>query len=743
MAFDKFLIAPIEDGLRRDVKPWLIPDDAFEELNNAYIFRGRLEKRIGAREAAPFATEPELATRLRMIVGTTDGAGTLAGVVPMGAAGIGAKGQMFSIGAETFTVNDDTPGVQNMLTTSATATVHTFNVTTGAYDIQTSLAATDVYWYPALPVMGFAQYERSEINDEHTYAWDTTFSYRLLVTGWTRIGASAAAPNPDIWTGDDADFFWSENYRGLNDYSYLLFTTNYTNDGVRYYDGANWTLFQPQYAANANEIILGCRLIVSFQNRLLFLNTIEQPAGGAPAANTITNRCRYSRIGSPIAANSWREDLDGEGSFIDAPTREAIVSCAKIKNRLIVFFERSTYELVYTGNQVYPFRWQEINSTLGCESTFSVVPFDKIVLGVGQTGIHACTGAHVERIDSKIPDEVFEIHNHDDGPQRVAGVRDFYNEMVYWAVPRSGTLNKYPNRLLVYNYKNDSWAFWDDSITAFGYHQLEGNMAWQEMDEAWENVNAQWDDANLFDKFNYVIAGNQEGYTFLMDRGSTTNSVSLQITDIYANLAGDVVIESINHNLSPGDWVRIEGTQFSTGFVGLNDNHYQVMAVQDDLFLLAQGPALVGVYEGAGTLTILGKVDIYSKRFNFYSERGLNTNIEKTDFYVDKQQGPAAVPDDHGELTVDYLTGASWLSLRNEGLATGAIVGTSVLEMNSYTPMENTQQRFWHAVYLQAQGESVQLRLYWNDAQMTNSYIPRRHFAISGVLFHASPTQDL
>ncbi len=45
---DKFLIAPLNSGLQTDQKPFLIPDDAFAELNNAYIFRGRVRKRFGA-----------------------------------------------------------------------------------------------------------------------------------------------------------------------------------------------------------------------------------------------------------------------------------------------------------------------------------------------------------------------------------------------------------------------------------------------------------------------------------------------------------------------------------------------------------------------------------------------------------------------------------------------------------------------------------------------------------------------
>lgn len=726
MAFDKFLIAPIGDGIRRDTKPWLIPDEAFETLNNAYNFRGRIKKRVGALNVGEFTDANAVSSRLRIKVGTTNGGGDLAGTVPGGAGGIGAIGQMFSIGTEFFTVYQANG---NMYTNSGTATVYTYNTATGAYDIQTSVAATDVYFYPAKPVMGFVSYEQQEINDEDTYAFDTFFNYKLLATGWERVDGETN-PGDAQWAGTDSEFFWSTTWRGTDDYTYILFTTNYNSaERLRYFDGTNWTSWRPQYASNANETIESCRIIIPFQNRLLLLNTVERNAAGNPF--TYVNRCRYSRIGSPIAANSYREDIGGEGSFIDAPTREAIVSASILKNRLIVFFERSTYELMYTGNQVYPFRWQQINSTLGCESTFSIVNFDKVVLGIGQTGIHACTGANVERIDSKIPDEVFEFHNNDEGVFRVHGIRDYYNEMVYWSVPYKEKHKNYPNRILAYNYSNNTWAFFDDSITAYGYHQTTEDLTWSEIPNQWESYGFEWNDGPIEAKFRLVIAGNQQGYTFVVNGDYSENAIAQQITDIQ-EIASTVIVTSIDHNLSSGDFIRIKNAE---GITNLNDRSFEVRYVSDDEVALDFAPGLTGTYAGGGNIELVSKVDIYTKRFNFYTQEGMNTNIEKTDFLIDKV--------DSGELTIDYLVSSSELSMRDAGIATGSMLGTSELIMDAFTTLEESQKRFWHAVYLQAQGESIQLRIYWTDDQMRDNIIPFLGFELHGIIFHASPTQEL
>lgn len=85
---DRFLIAPYDEGLRQDVKPWLIPDTAFESLRNAYVFRGRVRKRFGSElsgQGAVGAIQQDLFSKLAIPlvataikIGTTDVAGAFA-----------------------------------------------------------------------------------------------------------------------------------------------------------------------------------------------------------------------------------------------------------------------------------------------------------------------------------------------------------------------------------------------------------------------------------------------------------------------------------------------------------------------------------------------------------------------------------------------------------------------------------------------------------------------------------------
>jgi hypothetical protein len=113
MAYDKFLIAPFEEGLRTDLKPWQIPADSFERLNNCYVFRGRIKKRFGSHYTGTGWSSESIASlysRLRILIGTTNaGTGNL-NVSPVPGA-IFKAGQMFSIDNYVYT---SVPGTVNL-----------------------------------------------------------------------------------------------------------------------------------------------------------------------------------------------------------------------------------------------------------------------------------------------------------------------------------------------------------------------------------------------------------------------------------------------------------------------------------------------------------------------------------------------------------------------------------------------------------------------------------------------------
>ncbi len=770
MGYDRFLIAPIRTGMQTNLKPWLIPDDAFQQLNNAYVFRGRVRKRFGSRLMgtgwSSLLTAP-LFSRFRINLGNTTGGGGATGILPVFP--LTQFGQMFSIGNEIFTV--PALGTPVIMLDTGSATTKTLNTTTGAYVFAGVAASTPVWYYPALPVMGLTIYEVGPINNQPTYGFDTRFAYVFAGGFWQQ----SVGP---IWHGTNLNFFWTENWRGITPGSTVLFATNFfvvnyngsgdlADDPIWWFDGTSWTAASGQPGSNPNGFyflpmgaapytgpyVATARLIIAFKNRLLLLNTVENDNSGGLGVNTnYVNRCRYSFNGSPFAQNAWYEpnQKDNSGTdngiaagagFIDATTEEAIISAEFIKDRLIVYFERSTWELAYTGNALLPFVWQKINTELGSEAQQSTVPFDKAVLTIGNTGVHACNGSNVERIDQLIPDEIFEIFDKDIGVQRVAGIRDYATEMVYWSFPSvdQNQAEVYPARVLVYNYREPSWSVNDDCITAFGYFEQQPGQTWASSTTTWDESDFAWAGADTAAQFRQVIAGNQQGYVFIVDPNTSRNAPVMQITNMtYNSSRNTMTLTIIDHTLGAAadddnenaDFVLIENAQGVT-FSGFGI--YKVVAyVNTNQVEVGPVTFFTGTYTGGGTAARVSNIRILSKQWNPYVNKGTNLYLAKIDFGVEKTES--------GQLTVDYYPNDSSYSMVQNGQATGAIMGTSVLETSPYDPtlypFEQEQNRLWHPVYFQTEGECIQIFMYMVDSQMVVPDISLSPFQLEGMVLH-------
>lgn len=734
MAADRFFIAPYDQksGLQTNVKPWLIPDEAFSKLQNAYVFRGRVRKRFGSRW---FMDNP-LLSRFRVPiaggsgVGTTNGSGNATATVPGGA---GAIGQWFSIGTKLFTVNaTGTPA--NLLFATGAATTATFNTSTGVYAFTGAPALMQVYWYPGYPVMGLLTYETAVVDNPITIGFDTTYSY-IYNGGWQLITLGA-----NTWTGTDSDFFWGATYTDATASNTAFFVTNFkTADGIRYYQKSTSTWTQASFNYDGTNTVTTAAIIVVFKNRMLLFNTVEN-------GMSYPNRCRFSRVGNVLDTDSWRQDIPGNGGAIDATTVESVSTVEFIKDRLIVYMTNSTWEIVYNGNQVYPFVWQQINTELGVEATFSVVPFDKVALGFGNLGIMACNGSNVERIDEKIPDQAFDVSNSNNGIYRIYGIRDYFVEQVYWTFPNTtpSSDSYYPNSVLVYNYRTGTWAINDDSITAFGYFYPQTGITWSNTEITWDDP-VPWDSGELQTLFKQVVGGNQQGFTFICDPDQRTNAAVLQITDIDSGV--EPILTIINHNLPLDSYIYIEGATYSDSSNGLNGQIFQVNDVIDeDTIEITPNATFTGTYTGGGLVARVSQIDIWTKEYNFYATEGRNAYISKVDFMVDKTGS--------GQMTVNFYDSSSTEPLLEQGLYEGVVLGTGSLDTFPYTALnaaygvkapinfEANQVRLWHPVFFFAEGEVVQFEITMSDAQMRSVPITQADFQMHALCIFATPTTE-
>ena len=477
----------------------------------------------------------------------------------------------------------------------------------------------------------------------------------------------------------------------------------------------------------ATRFLETAKIILGFRDRLIVLNTIEEESGND---REYQNRARWCQNGDPTdATNGWLDDTPGRGGYIDAPTEEAIITADFVKNRLIVYFERSTWELVYTGDATLPFRWQQINNELGAESTFSIVGFDKMAVGIGNVGIHSCNGINVVRIDEKIPDEVFNIHNDESGTVRVYGVRDYYRELVYWTFPDATGGPTYPNRILVWNYKNSTWAFFRDSFTCFGYFQGESTLTWSELGSrygSWSSWNERWGGARSQSQFLDIITGNQQGFTHIVNTEKTSNERALYITNM---IPASSTLTVINHNLQVGDYIRVSDAE---GITSLNENTYLVASVTDEDNIIID-TTFTGTYTGAGYLTRISNLNITSKQWNPGTPVGQQFRIPFIDFLLDRTS--------EGEVSVDYFIDSTSGTSIQDQITNNVLLGTNAL----YTRPEDNityqpnQVRIWHRYYMQTQGQFIQIKIFLNDDQIRDQSIAESDFSLDGIILYTEP----
>lgn len=746
-------------GLVENREEFILPDDAYPTLVNAYVWRERIKRKLGA----------QILGRLQRNIGTTDAAGNL--VVIISPLPIQTGIASFTVGSNLFNDPGTTlnPGIQTLLTSGpGTATL---DRVTGTLTISGSNALTAVQYFPGLPVMGIRIREQANSSNDQTVFFDQNYAY--IFNGTTMQfqefipGTTWNAAGLDV---KGTDFFWSTNYWTSDAIitSPPAYKTAFTTTGLKLFwvtngsgesgvnadppritDGTTWLDFYHDTAPAINSpwaqidatptYLTNFLAMLPFRGRLVTFNTWEGP----DAANSLnySNRIRWSTIGNPFiaytnvapAAGSWRDDIRGQGGFLDVPTSEDIISVGFVRDNLVIYCERSTWQLRYTGRSIAPFQIERVNSELGAESTFSTVQFDTSLLGIGDKGIVECDSYKAERIDIKIPDFVDQFNTLNRGVERVQGIRDFQNRLAYWTVPlvqfypNVGNTNWiFPTARLLYNYENDSWAIFNDSLTALGTFQLQTSPTWLQITQTWIEYEKNWLDDDVADFI--IVGGNQQGFVHKLDQ-LTVNDPTLFISNIVST-ASPTVITSPNHNMQSGFVISISGIPAATPGSDLNGGIYAIDVINQNTFsLLAFNittnefsiavTSTPGTYVGGGLIKIRENFSIVSKKFNFLDE-GQNIQLGYLDILMAAVAG--------GEISLKVYLNYDDVTSSNTG-PNNQIEGLSPpvpdTFFNSIIPtspssfaVANEGTKFWQRVICPTRANFLTLKYTFSNLQM-------------------------
>lgn len=239
---EKLIIGPINKGLRTDREPFVIDNDSFPTLINAYQWRGRVKRKRGTsllNRLQRFFNSTVVTYNTGSTTITLDGGGngniitgfSLNGLSPNANVVPGSVILVASGGPTTFT----DPTKDGFLTPTGTGGANTINYATGAILIPSqagnTVTATFSY-FPTLPVMGLEDLILTATQFPGTLAFDTKFSYNVLTaspytiydvsfyknptTDPTNLPGYIAKANwtPLNWNGQDYQQFYTTNYQG-------------------------------------------------------------------------------------------------------------------------------------------------------------------------------------------------------------------------------------------------------------------------------------------------------------------------------------------------------------------------------------------------------------------------------------------------------------------------------------------------------------------------------------------------
>ncbi len=600
---------------------------------------------------------------------------------------------------------------------------------------------------------------------------------------------------------------------------YLTTRSDPTIDCIRWYDGdptnqsavapdftpgLGWVNFMPPLSfqdysiANvpaAQYYLVGARMIVPFKDRLLFIGPVIQSSTGSPiylqdtviysqngtvyytasfvsssrAGDVLLPTTQFNAILVPenqtASPSAWFEDVTGFGGFVSAGVDQPAITTASNEDVLMIGFDPNLQtKLIYSGNDIVPFSFYQVNSEYGSSSTFSSINLDKGVFTIGNRGIVISSQDQVARIDLEIPDQIFQFNLLNNGNERVTSQRDYINEWIYFTylsneLAQDNELEvKFPNQTLFYNYRDASWGIFNESYTHYGQYIVQTGLTWATIGKVyprWKDWNDPWDNSASTAAQPDIIAGNQQGFVLLRDKG-TGEGQSLSIQSFAAS-----IVTSLNHGLNEGDFIIISGALGPIG-TQVNDLIFRVdPTIDQNTFTL--NPTIDGdTYNGGAVITRLYNPFIQSKQFPISWGLGRKTRIGVQRYLFTKTSDSEVTVNIYLSQDADnqYNFGpvVPALEAENSSLVYRATIftcpestnlGLTPANKNLQTPTADNQSQLWHRLNTSLIGDTIQFGITMSDMQMReidDDGVPVNATAeieFHGCIFDVTPSQML
>ncbi len=589
MAYQPFLISAFRTSLDQSLEPWILPQDAFQTIINAFIHDGVVSKRAGTQI---FGYMVYASTATAKIITNAD-PGQISVDDPTGL----SDGDWFQIrsAAGMTEINNQTYQIANIVgPTFDIQDIYGNPIDTTAFGVY--VGGGSLFVVPKLPIMGIRTFI------------DTANAMQLLIFDTRRAakynsgtGVFDPLDIADIFAGTASSFISSAAFGKTQSFGTSTFYfTNFNGDTslsispMRLYTtGAVTTTFIPDTTPTlgTRNYVIASQFIFSIRQRLLLLNTVESDTlpAGVPPTGTGTNyaqRMRWSRANNPAATGSnWDEVTPGNGGFVDAPTSEVIIGAKQLQDLIIVQFTNSLWAIEPTADPALPFRWTKINSYRACDAPYANIGHDRYIISFGKRGIVACDRVEVKRIDNKIELFMFNEINAD-FITRMYSERNYNNRRSWTLYP--AIESETSNFALVRTEEEGAWSLYDvamrdidpddgTNMSCLGFGEVTQDLSYQDMVGSLDRTFEQFSDETWS---SFFLQGNSE--IFL---GGDQTSRILLLENRGDDLGQPISTEIVSAGWNP---FKDQGIQAQMGYVDFyidadQDTNFTVEFFADDM----------------------------------------------------------------------------------------------------------------------------------------------------------------
>ena len=632
MTYTPYLIANYNTGLNDRLQPWLIPDDAQQQLFDGDVYRGVMSKRdgynyfaIGERAGVPYRESRIIHTLNAVALTGVDGTNrtfTLAANPQV------ARGSLVITGSNPAQVLTDNGS--GGFTGPGTGTINYItgqtSVTFTAAPIGGSTVTASYSFMPGNPVMMVANY--IDINNvKQLIVADTTYINKYIPNTNTLQDITTTP-----YTGDKFSFFSWVNYASATSTPRLIFCNN--KDVIQQYDG---TTVAPYAYTLTGITTLVASFMVDMKDRLILLRTTEN-------GTIFPKRIRIS--GTGVNSDVFDSTATGAG-FIDIPDGTWIRGASFNRDDLIIFTEASTWVLKYTGNDTKPFVLNKIDESRGSDATFSVYTYLNRTSAASRRGLIMTDGYRVERQDDSIPDFSFnEVDGANFGLCFAGSVdqdRDHY--LIY---PPAASLTS--SRILVTNYDEDNYSIYRLPLSCMGTYVSAFTITWDDLNSFpnWDSFAAAYGDWNSF-SYNtgapFSVGGGQNGEIWrLAVTESEDNPVRIYNITVIDNVTIEVTADFNNYSLNLDDPSKGADFIYLTAIVGmeeLNNQQFPVISLINrntfrlDISTTGIQATSFGAYVSGGRAQRVIPFSALFKKFNPFIESDRKVRCGWLYMYVD------------------------------------------------------------------------------------------------------------